>query len=91
MNKAEFITALADKSGITKSEAEAAYTTTFELISSELANQEKVIIPHFGTFSTKVRAERQGRNPSTGQEMTIPEAVVAHFKVAVQLKEKINK
>ena len=91
MNKAEFIAALAEKAGITKSEAEVAFSATFEIITSELAKQEKVMIPGFGGFATKVRAERKGRNPATGQEMTIPKAVVAHFKAAAQLKEIINK
>lgn len=91
MNKAEFIAALAEKAGITKSEADSIFAATFDLITSELAKQEKVVIPGFGNFTTKVRAERKGRNQSTGQEMTIPEAVVAHFKPATQLKDLINK
>ena len=49
------------------------------------------MVPGFGTFSTKVREERTGRNPSTGKEMTIPRSVVANFKPAPQLKEKLNK
>lgn len=91
MNKAEFIDALAEKAGISKSDAEVAYAATFEVITEELAKQEKVMVPGFGSFTTKVRAERKGRNPATGQEMTIPKAVVAHFKPATQLKEIINK
>ena len=91
MNKAEFITAFADKAGITKVEADVAFSAIFEIIAAELAKQEKVVIPGFGSFTSKVRAERKGRNPSTGKEMTIPKAVVAHFKAAAQLKDIINK
>lgn len=91
MNKADFIAEMAEKAGITKSEAEAAFSAVFEILTAELAKQEKVVIPHFGTFSSKVRAARKGRNPSTGEEITIPEAVVASFKSSTQLKDAINK
>lgn len=90
MTKAELIAAIAEKADITKAQAETAFNATFEVISAQLAKQEKVMVPGFGGFSTKVRAERKGRNPSTGKEITIPKAVVAGFKPATQLKESIN-
>ena len=90
MNKAELVAMIADKSGITKSQAELALKATFETITEELVKQEKIMIPGFGGFSSKVRPERKGRNPSTGQEMIIPKAIVASFKPALQLKESIN-
>lgn len=90
MNKAEFITAIAEQAGLTKTQAEAAFQVTFAIITSALAKQDKVMIPGFGGFSSKVRAERKGRSPSTGKEITIPKAMVAQFKAATQLKETIN-
>ena len=63
---------------------------TFDTITEELVKQEKIMIPGFGGFSSKVRSERKGRNPSTGKEMVIPKAIVASFKPAAQLKESIN-
>lgn len=90
MNKAELIALIADKSGITKSQAELALKATFETITEELVKQEKVMIQGFGGFSTKVRPERKGRNPATGKEILIPKAIVANFKPALQLKESIN-
>ncbi len=90
MTKAEIIASIAEKSGLTKSQAESAFSATFETITELMVKQEKVMIPGFGGFSTKIRAERKGRNPSTGKEMMIPKAVVASFKPATQLKETIN-
>lgn len=90
MTKAELIAILAEKMGLPKVEAESAFNTTFETITELMMKEGKVVIPGFGSFSTKVRAERKGRNPSTGQEIVIPKAIVASFKPATQLKETIN-
>lgn len=90
MNKAELIASIAEKSGLTKTQAESAFSATFETITAIMVQQEKVMIPGFGGFSTKVRNERKGRNPASGKEMIIPKAIVANFKPATQLKETIN-
>ena len=90
MTKAELIAMIAEKAGLTKVQAENAFGATFETIAELMKKQEKVMIAGFGGFSTKVRAERKGRNPATGKEMTIPKAIVANFKAAIQLKETIN-
>ena len=90
MSKAELISLIAEKSGLSKADVEKAFSATFEIISAKMAKQEKIAIPGFGGFTTKKRKERKGRNPATGEEMTIPEAMVANFKPATQLKEIIN-
>lgn len=90
MTKAELIAIIAEKSGLTKTQAEIAFSATFETITESMIKQEKVMIPGFGGFTTKIRAERKGRNPSSGKEIIIPQAVVANFKPATQLKETIN-
>lgn len=90
MNKAELIATIAEKTDMTKSEIETVFATTFETITEVLVKQEKVMIPGFGSFSTKVREERKGRNPATGKEMMIPKTIVSNFKAATQLKETIN-
>jgi len=90
MNKAEFITVIAEKTGMSKADVEVIFSATFETITEALVKQDKIAIPGFGSFATKVREERKGRNPSTGQGMTIPKTVVANFKAATQLKEVIN-
>jgi DNA-binding protein HU-beta len=90
MNKAELIATIAEKAGITKAEAQVAFSATFETIASVMAKQEKIAIPGFGNFEGKVRSARKGRNPSTGKEIMIPQAIVANFKAATQLKETLN-
>ncbi|MDA8562179.1 HU family DNA-binding protein, partial [Gammaproteobacteria bacterium] len=66
MNKAEIINTVAEKSNLTKLQAEDAFSAIFDTISSAMIDN-KVMIPGFGAFITKVRSERKGRNPSTGQ------------------------
>lgn len=90
MNKAELLIAIAEKAGITREKAQLAFSATFETIAEAMAKQDKVAIPGFGSFQGKVRAERKGRNPSTGKEIIIPKAIVANFKAATQLKEMMN-
>ncbi len=91
MTKADFINQLAAKLNMTKVEADNTFMAVFDTITEVLVDQDKMVVLGFGTFSTKVREERTGRNPSTGKEMTIPRSVVANFKPALQLKEKLNK
>lgn len=91
MTKAEMIAGIAEKTGLNKTDAEKAFVATFEIITEKLIKQEKILVPGFGGFSSKVRAARKGRNPATGEEMTIAQTVVASFKPATQLKEIINK
>jgi DNA-binding protein HU-beta len=90
MNKAELIAMITEKCDLTKAQVETAFKATFDAIAEVLSKQDKVTIPGFGGFTSKKRPARKGRNPSTGQEMLIPETVVASFKAAVQLKEIIN-
>ncbi|MCD8500287.1 MAG: HU family DNA-binding protein [Gammaproteobacteria bacterium] len=91
MTKADFINHLAAKLNITKAEADHVFLTVFDALTDVLMDQDKMMVPDFGTFSTKIREEKTGRNPATGKEMLIPRAVVAHFKPAPKLKEKLNK
>lgn len=91
MTKADFINNLAAKLNVTKAEADNVFVAVFDTLTEVLVNQDKMIVPDFGTFSTKIREEKTGRNPATGKEMLIPRAVVANFKPAPKLKEKLNK
>jgi DNA-binding protein HU-beta len=90
MNKAELIAMVTEKCDLTKAQVETVFKATFDAIAEVLSKQDKIMIPWFGGFSSKKRPARKGRNPSTGQEMLIPETVVASFKSAAQLKEFIN-
>jgi DNA-binding protein HU-beta len=90
MNKAELIDAVATKSDLTKQDSKKAVDALFETISNTLAKEEKIQLLGFGTFEVRERAERTGRNPQTGEEMTIPASKVPAFKPGKELKEAIK-
>jgi DNA-binding protein HU-beta len=90
MQKKDLLTIIEETANLTLKQAEDALKATFVTIQQVMAAQDAVAIPGFGRFSTKLRAERQGRNPSTGKSMTIPKATVPYFKAATELKEKVN-
>ena len=91
MNKAELVMAIADKTQMTKKDAEAAIVAAVEAITEALANGERVQLVGFGSFEVKVRAERTGRNPQTGAEVKIPKSKSAVFKSSKALKDAVNK
>lgn len=72
MNKAELVEAVAKKTGGSKKDAEATIDATLEAITESLAGGDKVALKGFGTFQVVERAAREGRNPQTGESMTIP-------------------
>lgn len=90
MNKAELIDAVTTKSELTKQDSRKAVDALFETISNTLAKEEKIQLIGFGTFEVRERAERTGRNPQTGEEMTIPSSKVPAFKPGKELKEAIK-
>lgn len=90
MNKTEFITALAEKTGMKKTEAEKAVKGFTELIAETLRDGEKVSLVGFGTFEVLEREAREGRNPRTGKTMTIPASKAPKFKAGRGLKEAVN-
>ncbi|MCM1992055.1 HU family DNA-binding protein [Oceanirhabdus seepicola] len=91
MNKAELITKMSEKSNLTKKDAEVALKAMMESVIETLENKEKVQLIGFGTFETRERAERKGRNPRTKEEMIIPASVVPAFKPGKEFKERVNK
>jgi DNA-binding protein HU-beta len=91
VNKAELITSLAEKSGLTKKDAEKALKAFMESVQETLTKGEKVQLVGFGTFEVKARGERKGRNPKTLEEITIPASKVPVFKAGKELKDVVNK
>ena len=91
MNKAELIAAVAEKSGISKKDAEKAVTATFDAITEELVAGGKVALVGFGSFDVKTRAERVGRNPRTREEITLPAPRTPQFKAGKALKDAVAK
>lgn len=90
MTKAELTSLVADKAGMAKKGAEAAINALMEAISETLGKGESISLVGFGTFKVSNRAEREGRNPRTGEKLTIPAAKVVKFIPGKMLKEKIK-
>lgn len=90
MNKQDIVDLMAEQASISKTDAETALNTFLEAITNTLSEGGKVSIVNFGSFETSKRAARTGRNPRTGEEMTIPAAVVAKFKAGKRLKDAVN-
>ncbi len=91
MNKTELIAAVAEKAGLSKKDADAAVAAVFDAVTAELAKGEKVQLIGFGTFEVRERAEKTGRNPRTGETMTIPASKVPAFKAGAALKNAVAK
>lgn len=91
MNKSELVASIADKSKLTKKETEAALKGFIESVEETLEKGDKVQLIGFGTFETRERAARTGRNPRTKEEIQIPASTVPVFKAGKEFKEKINK
>jgi DNA-binding protein HU-beta len=90
MNKVELIAAVAEKTGITKKDAENIITAFTDIVTEALAQGEKVSLVGFGTFETKTRASREGINPRTKEKITIPASKTPGFKAGKVLKESVK-
>lgn len=91
MNKADFISEVAKKAGLSKKDTTSAVEASIEVITERLAAGDSVAFIGFGAFSVSERAARDGVNPSTGAKIKIPSSNVAKFKVGAKLKEAVNK
>lgn len=91
IGKKELVDMVAEKTGVTKKDAAAVITETLDTIGSEMAKGEKVQLVGFGTFETRERQERKGRNPKTGEEITIKASKTPAFKAGKQLRDKTKK
>ena len=90
MNKTDLVDAVAQATELTKKQAEAAINATLDAVADALAKEEKVVLVGFGTFETKKRSARKGRNPSTKQPIDIPASKAPTFKAGKGLKDKVN-
>ncbi|HEU0043721.1 HU family DNA-binding protein [Sphingomonas sp.] len=90
MNKQELIAAVADHSGLTKGDAVKAVEAVFETISGALKKGDEVRLVGFGTFSLSKRKASTGRNPRTGEPMTIKASSQPKFKAGKVLKDHVN-
>jgi len=90
MNRKELIAALADKTGVTKANANRNVLALIEIISSTLGKGGKITLAGFGIFEVRERAARTGRNPRTGQALKIKAAKVPAFRAGATLKAAMN-
>ena len=90
MTKAELISAVAEKAGLKKVEAEKAVAAFIDTVTGALKKGDKLSLVGFGTFATAKRAARKGQNPQTGKKINIPAATVPKFKPGKTLKEAVN-
>lgn len=91
MNKAELISAIVSETGLSKKDTETTINSFVNVVSNELAKKEKVQLIGFGTFETRERAARTGRNPQTGKELKIAASTTPAFKAGKALKDIVNK
>ena len=89
MNKTELIAAVAEKTGLTKKDAERVINATFETVTSSLVKGDKVQISGFGIFEVKEREARVGRNPRTKETIEIPATKLPAFKASKTLKDAV--
>lgn len=91
MNKAELVAAVAEKTGLSKKDSQAALEAVLLTIEESLVSNEKVVLPGFGSFELRHREARMGFNPSKGEPVPIPAQNAVGFKVGKALKEAVNK
>jgi DNA-binding protein HU-beta len=90
LNKTELIAAIAADTNLTKADAARAFDSALEHLAGALAKGESVQLVGFGNFTISNRAERSGRNPSTGEPMTIKASKAVKFTAGKSLKDAVN-
>jgi DNA-binding protein HU-beta len=90
MNKGELIEAVAAAADLTKADATKAVEAFIDTVTRTLQKGDQVAIIGFGSFSVKSRAARQGRNPKSGEPISIPASRVPGFKAGKALKDAVN-
>ncbi|MGE4549529.1 MAG: HU family DNA-binding protein [Intestinibacillus sp.] len=90
MKKTDFIALVASKADMTKKDAEKALDAVMSAVEDVLAEGDKLQLVGFGSFETKARPERIGRNPKSGEPMKIEAAVIPVFKPGKQLRDRVN-
>ena len=90
MNRVELVAAMADKAGLAKKDAEKALKAFTDVVAEELKKGEKIQLVGFGTFEVSERAAREGRNPRSGETMTIAACKAPKFKAGKAFKDAVN-
>ncbi|MBQ6445509.1 MAG: HU family DNA-binding protein [Clostridia bacterium] len=90
MNKTDLVNAVAAETGFTKKDAEKAVVSVLDQITEALKAGDKVQLVGFGTFEVRNRAAKQGHNPRTGEQMTVPASKLPAFKAGKALKDAVK-
>ena len=90
MNKTELVAAIAERTELTKKDADQALKAFIDVVGDELSKGEKIQLAGFGTFEVTERAAREGRNPLTGEKMQIKASKAPKFKAGKALKDAVN-
>lgn len=90
MNKTELVAAIAEKTELSKKDAEKAVKAFTDVVAEELKKGDKVQLVGFGTFEVVDRPAREGRNPKTGESMKIAASKAPKFKAGKALKDTVN-
>ena len=88
--KSHLIDAIAEQNGFTHKKSTETVEIILEIIKSKLASGQDVLISGFGKFCVREKRERRGRNPATGEDMTLAPRRVVTFKCSAKLRDKIN-
>ncbi len=88
--KSDIVDAVAEKTGLTKKDAQGALDAALEAVTEALQRGERVQLTGFGTFQTRYRRERMGKNLQTGESILIPATTVPAFKAGKALKEAVK-
>ena len=91
MNKAELISVVADKTGMSKKDTEVVINAALNTIMETMAEEERVQLVGFGSFEVRKRAERTGRNPATKETIRIPASKAPTFKPGKAMKEYVTR
>ena len=91
MNKSDLVAAMSAKTGDTKKNSEATLNAFIDVVTEALVKGDKVQLVGFGSFETRKRAARKGRNPRTKEEIKIPASTAPVFKAGKALKDLVNK
>ena len=90
VNKGELVDAVAEKASVTKKQVDAVLTAALETIIEAVSSGDKVTLVGFGSFESRDRKAREGRNPKTGDKMDIPATKVPAFSAGKQFREKVS-
>ncbi|NJO40661.1 MAG: HU family DNA-binding protein [Cyanobacteria bacterium CRU_2_1] len=90
MNKGELVDKIAEKAGVTKKQADSILSAILDSVMEAVSSEDKVTLVGFGSFEARKRQAREGRNPKTGETMTIPETVVPVFSAGKLFKDLVS-